>query len=137
MRVTPEAAPRVALAWAVAYAVIVWPLYAWDIRPGGVILWLFAMFVLPVAMAVQLERGLAHLFPQILFMSYVWAAVQITLLLMTYSYLLFDQPPWLRPQVVPWEGPGRDLVRKVGWLSSLFGPPVALFWIRSALNRLN
>jgi hypothetical protein len=53
--------------------------------------------------------------------------VQIILLLMTYRYLLFGQQPWERPQLVPWEGPGRDVLRQVGWLSSLFGPPVALY----------
>lgn len=135
MRVSADAAPRVALAWAFAYAAIVWPLYVWDVRTGGVILWLFAMFVLPVAMALQLERGMSRLYPELWYMSYVWAAIQLTFLLMTYDYLMFDQPPWQRPQVVPWEGAGRDIVRKIGFLSSLFGPPVALLWIRSALKR--
>jgi hypothetical protein len=135
MRVTAEAAPRVALVWAIAYAVIVWPLYFWDFRTGGVILWLIAMFILPVAMAVQLERGMARLYPELWYMSYIWAGMHLTLLLMTYEYLLFDQPPWRRPQVVPWEGPGRDFVRQMGFLSSLFGPPVASLWIRSALYR--
>ena len=136
MRVSSEAAPRVAVVWAIAYAVIVWPLYLWDVRAGDHILWLLAMFVLPAVMAVQLERGLARLFPQSWFMSYVWALVQILLLLMTYRYLLFGQQPWERPQLVPWEGHGRDVIRQVGWLWSLFGPPIALLWIRSALNRL-
>jgi hypothetical protein len=136
LRVSAEAAPRVAVVWAIAYAVIVWPLYFWDVRTGGVIVWLLAMVVLPALMAVQLERGLARLFPGTWFTSYVCALVQIILLLMTYSYLLFGQQPWERPQIVPWEGPGRDVLRQVGWLSSLFGPPVALLWMKSALNRL-
>jgi hypothetical protein len=136
MRVTVESASRVAEVWTITYAVIVWPLYVWDVRTGGVIVWLVAMFILPALMAFQMERGLARLFPHTWFMSYVWAVVQITLLLLTCGYLLFDQPPWLRPQTVPWEGEGRDVIRQVGWLSSLFGPPVALLWIRSALKRL-
>lgn len=136
MRVTAESAPRVAVIWAIAYAVIVWPLYVWDVRTGGVIMWLAAMFVLPALMALQMERGLSRLFPQTWFMSYVWAVVQIILLLLTYGYLLFDQPSWQRPQTVPWEGEGRDVIRQVGWLSSLFGPPVALLWISPALKRL-
>lgn len=136
MRVTAEAAPRVAMVWAIAYAMIVWPLYFWDVRTGGLILWLVAMFVLPAVIAVQMERALHRLFPHSWFMSYVWALTQIILLLMVYRYLLFGQQPWERPQIVPWEGKGSDLFRQVAWLSSLFGPPVALLWIRSALKRL-
>jgi hypothetical protein len=119
-----RAAPPVSLMLALVYAATVWPLYIWDVRVGGVILWLVAMVAIPTVAAVVLSNAVGLVYPGQEYGAYGLMALHLVGVWIVFQGAVFPPPEWSNGAPLPfYEGSHR---RKVIWLIVMTGPTAIL-----------